>query len=87
MANGFDKIFQIGRVEIDLFDGFIQETQQNVQPNAQQSSRVLEWISYDRLEIIETLEKGRSSIIYKAIWSNINGLMMKENGLNTTVRP
>ena len=28
-----------------FIDGFIQETQQNVQPNAQQSSGVLEWIS------------------------------------------
>src|SRR5688572_13960571 len=47
----------------ELVDKFIQETQLN-------GFEVLEWISYCKLKNIEVLEKGRSSTMYKAIWSD-----------------
>ena len=47
-----------------FIDKFIQETQLN----AKFSTRVLEWIPYNRLTNVKYLDKGGFSTIYKAIW-------------------
>ncbi len=50
----------------ESIDRFIQETQLSVQ----KENQVLEWIPYNEFKNIEYLEKGRSSTVYKTIWSD-----------------
>jgi len=56
----------------EFIDKFIQETQSNVQ----YSSKVLKWIPYNNLKILNILEMVLL----------INRLMMKENGLDIIMK-
>src|SRR6266498_1051740 len=47
---------------------FIGSSIQKSQLNAQYTNQVLEWIPYNRFKNIEYLDKGRFSVVYKAIW-------------------
>ena len=94
-CNGCDrKLFQQDFPNWTSGNKFIDESVQKTQLNAQFSSKVLEWIPYNKLKNIEYFVKGRFTTIYKAIWSdgpikewsNIKRKWTRENEIKVAIK-